>query len=146
MTELSHLDQNADTTVREFFAALELGELDEAMELVTEDILWINVSLPTIHGERAVRRTMVLLERMKVRFAAHIHNIAQEGDVVLTERTDIFRLGPFEIRFWVCGTFELREGRIAVWRDHFSYTNVLWGGAKALVRALTPRARAAALA
>ncbi|MGB6073792.1 MAG: limonene-1,2-epoxide hydrolase family protein, partial [Rhodococcus sp. (in: high G+C Gram-positive bacteria)] len=29
--------------------------------------------------------------------------------------------------FWVCGTFELRDGKVAVWRDYFDNVDFLKG-------------------
>jgi limonene-1,2-epoxide hydrolase len=38
---------------------------------------------------------------------------------VLTERVDILT-GPFvHFEIWVCGTFEIRDGKITLWRDYF---------------------------
>jgi limonene-1,2-epoxide hydrolase len=30
-------------------------------------------------------------------------------------------------RFWVCGTFTVRDGLIVKWDDHFSFGNLLGG-------------------
>ena len=40
-------------------------------------------------------------------------------DVVLTERVDVFNLPGKSIELPVMGTFELRDGKIAAWRDYF---------------------------
>ena len=29
------------------------------------------------------------------------------------------RMGPVRLQFWVCGTFEVHGGQIALWRDYF---------------------------
>jgi limonene-1,2-epoxide hydrolase len=34
----------------------------------------------------------------------------------------------------VCGTFEIEDGKILVWRDYFSNRAFLWGTLKGLVR------------
>ena len=67
-------------------------------------------------------------------FEARMVNLAVDGDVVLTERVDVLRKGGFVAEFWVCGTFEVREGRIVVWRDYFDFVNVSLAFAKGLVR------------
>lgn len=139
MTELSDLHQDAITTVREFFAALEIDAVDEVVELVTDDIEWINVSLPAVRGKERFRRALELGPRFSVGFAAHIHHIAGEGDTVLTERTDVLRFGPVRVAFWVCGTFEMSDGKIAVWRDYFSWLDILRGTAVGVVQAVLPR-------
>ncbi len=59
------------------------------------------------------------LQRPSFGFEVKIHRIAVNGPVVLTERTDVLRLGPVRLQFWVCGVFEVKDGRITLWRDYF---------------------------
>ena len=56
----------------------------------------------------------------------------------MTERTDVLRFGRVRVAFWVCGTFELRDGKIAVWRDYFSYLDILRGTVVGVVQAVLP--------
>ena len=46
-------------------------------------------------------------------------NIVANGDTVLTERVDVFQLPNAVIELPVMGTFEVRDGKIAAWRDYF---------------------------
>jgi len=131
------LEQEPETTVREFFAALELGALDEAFELVTPDVVWRNAGLPTLRGTTAMRRALAGIDRARMRFSAEFHHVVADGDVVLTDRTDHVGLGPVRADFWVCSTFELRDGRIALWHDRYAWGNVLRGGAAGVLRAVT---------
>ena len=71
-------------------------------------------------------------------FATH-HHAAADGAVVLTDRTDVLTYRRFRTRFWVCGTFEVRDGRIVLWDDHFSMTNFVGAGVLGLVRSVLPR-------
>tara|TARA_R110000787_G_scaffold3020_8_gene12004 strand:+ start:27650 stop:28048 length:399 start_codon:yes stop_codon:yes gene_type:complete len=48
-----------------------------------------------------------------------VHHIVAEGDTVLTERTDKFRINGRWIAIRVMGTFEMHDGKIAKWRDYF---------------------------
>ncbi|WP_040792029.1 limonene-1,2-epoxide hydrolase family protein [Nocardia paucivorans] len=138
MTE-KDVDQDAITTVREFFDALESGAVSEALELVHPDIVWKNTSLPDVRGCDRVAKLLRGLNRDQFGFAAEMHHIAARGDVVLTDRTDILRVGPVRISFWVAGTFELRDGRIILWHDHFSWENFLRGAVVGLARAALRR-------
>ena len=52
-------------------------------------------------------------------------HVTLPGPIVLTERTDVLRYKRWESAFWVCGTFEVRDGLIALWDDHFSMGNVV---------------------
>ncbi len=59
-----------------------------------------------------------------------VRTIAASGDVVLTERVDVFNAPGTRLELPVMGTFELRDGKIAAWRDYFdlqSFMNALSG-------------------
>ncbi len=134
MTAPSHLvTTDSATIVRAFFAALEDRAVKQALELADDRIVWRNTSLPTVRG-KLVGRLLRGMDKDWMGFRADFHHIAADGDVVLTERTDYLRLGRLEIDFWVCGTFELKNGRIVLWHDHFSWGNVLGGTVRGLSR------------
>lgn len=112
-------------TVRAFLGALQDDDLDAAMALLTEDAVWINVSLPAVRGKKAIERICRWSQDRGGGFKVHFHGIADAGDgVVLTDRADALSIGRFEQRFWVYGRFELRDGRIAVWRDAFDWRDI----------------------
>ncbi|MEZ0578513.1 limonene-1,2-epoxide hydrolase family protein [Nocardioides sp. MH1] len=129
----SRITTDSATVVRAFFAAMEDRAFRQAMELTDPRIVWRNTSLPTVRG-KLVGRLVKGMDRSWMGFRADIHHVAADGDVVLTERTDYLRIGPIEIDFWVCGTFELVDGRIVLWHDHFSWGNVLMGTLRGLTR------------
>ncbi|MFD3702816.1 limonene-1,2-epoxide hydrolase family protein [Nocardia sp. NPDC058658] len=133
------LPEPAVTIVREFFGALELGVVDEALDLLDPAIVWKNTSLPTLRGKNRVATVLRGLDRPKLGFSADMHHIAADGDIVLTDRTDYLHVGPVRIGFWVSGTFELRDGRIVLWDDHFSKGNVVRGAVVGVVKAITGR-------
>lgn len=68
----------------------------------------------------------------------YFHNVAGDGDTVLTERTDALLLGRIELRIWVYGRFEVRDGRITLWRDSFDWLDVTVGFLRALAGAVIP--------
>jgi limonene-1,2-epoxide hydrolase len=51
-------------------------------------------------------------------------------------------VGRFSAEFWVCGTFEVRDGAVVLWRDYFDYADLTVAFAKGAVRALVGRVRA----
>jgi limonene-1,2-epoxide hydrolase len=126
------------TTVRAFFAALEDRAVKQAWELADDRIVWRNTSLPTVRG-KVVRRVLAGMDRDWMGFRADFHNVAANGNVVLTQRTDYLRIGPLEIDFWVYGTFHVDNGRIVLWHDHFSWGSVLRGTVTGLWRLVTSR-------
>lgn len=125
--------------VRAFLTALEAGDVDGAVALLDEDVEYVNVSLPAIHGRRRVERVARLtFDRLGAGFRVHFHNVAAEGGTVLTERTDELAFGRVHQRFWVYGRFEVRDGRITVWRDSFDWADLLVGLVRGIAGAFVP--------
>lgn len=129
--------------VRDFLGALERLDVDAAAALLHPDVEYQNVPFPPARGLPAVRRQVGALGRYFGGFEVHHQNIASNGPVVLTERTDVLIAGPVRAAFWVCGTFEVQDGKIRIWRDRFDFFDVLrafvWGGLQALLGAGSKR-------
>ncbi len=124
--------------VRAFLAALERFDLDSALSLCSPDVVYQNVPLPPARGRDEVGKQLGVMKRYAKGFRVDYINIAADGPVVLTERTDVISAGPVAAGFWVCGTFEVHDGLITLWRDRFDWVDfgLSWvrGGAKAVVR------------
>lgn len=60
---------------------------------------------------------------------------------MLTERTDSIMFGDVPGGFWVCGRFEVRDGKIVHWRDYFDTGDILIGVARGGLRALVGKVR-----
>lgn len=118
--------------VRLFLQLLEDGDAEGAVALLSEDVVWRNTGLPTVRGHR-VAGMLRDMERRGIGFEARLHHIAADGDIVLTDRTDVLRYKRWESAFWVCGTFEVRDGLIVLWDDHFSAGKLLAASVKGLV-------------
>lgn len=125
--------------VRALLEALEAGDIDRVASLLAEDAVWINVTLPTVRGRRSIEQiNRLCFHRLGMRFRVHFHHVAADGDTVLTDRSDALGIGRFEQRFWVKGTFEVRDGKVAVWRDSFDWLDLVVGLARGLAGALSP--------
>ncbi len=128
----------ADVVV-EFLEALARYDIDAAVDLVDEDLEYINVSLPTVHGrERFELMARALMRPDRLGFNVHFHHVATNGDVVLTDRVDELSFRRFATRFWVYGRFVVRDGKIAVWRDSFDWLDVTIGNLRGLLGLITP--------
>lgn len=119
--------------VRQFLSLLETGRADAAVELLAPDVEWRNTGMPTFRGRKVVAMLRDM-ERRGIGFEARMHHLAADGPVVLTERTDLLRYRRWESAFWVCGTFEVRDGLIVLWDDHFALGNVVAASFKGLFR------------
>ena len=120
--------------VETFLAALKAVDIDGALALLSDDIEYQNVPFAPDRGKARVERTLRAFLRFAPEFDVRMHNIAERDGVVLTERTDILRGPLVDLEFWVCGTFELRGGQIAVWRDRFDLGGFLFQLATSPVR------------
>ncbi len=117
--------------VERFLAALEHLDAETAIDLLHPDVTYRNVPFPAARGVDAVATQLRGLARFCSGFEAINHNVASNGSVVLTERTDVIEVGRVRMAFWVCGTFEVRDGRIVVWCDRFDMVDItramVWG-------------------
>src|ERR1700742_3106896 len=110
MTELTGTAVANTRTVEGFLNALQDADYDAADAALDDNLVYENVGLPTIHGSALA---MKLFRQMEGRaaFEVKIHRIAAEGAAVLTERTDALIFGRLRLQFWVCGVFEVHDGR-----------------------------------
>jgi limonene-1,2-epoxide hydrolase len=79
-----------------------------------------------------------VMERPSIGFDVKFHRNVAEGDNVLNERTDVIRVGRVRVLISVCGVFEVRDGRIALWRDYFDIFDAAKGVVRALAGAVVP--------
>jgi limonene-1,2-epoxide hydrolase len=136
---------NEIETVRAFLRCLEERNLDGALALVSADVVYQNIPLSPARGVREFEKQMRGFEKLIDRFEARIHHIAADGPFVLTERTDVIERGGMRLAPWVCGTFEVRNERIVLWRDYFDWAALsvafLRGLPKMAVYPITARLR-----
>jgi limonene-1,2-epoxide hydrolase len=141
MTELTQTTAENTRTVEAFLNALQDEDFDTIDTLFDDDLVYENAGLSRIRGGR---RTAKLLRGMQGRigFEVKIHRIAADGNAVLTERTDALILGPLRIQFWACGIFEVRDGRITLWRDYVDIYDMLKATVRGLIAVVVPPLRA----
>jgi limonene-1,2-epoxide hydrolase len=127
--------------VEQFLDALRRLDTEAALVLLAEDVTYQNVSLPAAQGKSAVAKQLTWFAGHVSAFDAVNHRIVGDGGTVLTERTDIMEVGRVRAEFWVCGTFEVRDGQIVLWRDYFDWANLLTGTLKGAGRAVADLVR-----
>ena len=128
-------------TVETFLYALQDANIDEAGAVGDDGIVYHNVGLPIINGRARVLKLMRAMDRPNVGFGVKIHRIATEGPAVLTERTDALVFGRFRMQFWVCGVFEVHDGRITLWRDYFDFFDMTKAAIRGLLAMVVPSLR-----
>lgn len=127
-------------TVEVLLAALQDQDIDAAGAVLDEHLVYQNVGFPTIRGRA---RAMKLFRGMEGRagFEVKTHRIAVNGSTVLTERTDALVFGRVRLQFWVCGVFEVKDGRITLWRDYFDMFDFSKALARGVIGAVIPALR-----
>jgi len=129
--------------VERFLDLLRRGDVEGAVELLAEDVEYVNVGLPTVRGRDRVHRAFgATLGRAKSGFEVYVHAISAQGATVLTERTDVLKVRRLRVQLWVCGRFDVHDGQIVLWRDYFDYATVLTATVRGLIGVLLPAARA----
>ncbi|MGB0102524.1 MAG: limonene-1,2-epoxide hydrolase family protein [Nocardioides sp.] len=125
----------SETVVRTFLDQLAARETDAALALLDDEVEWRNTGLPTFRGKR-VHAMLRDMERRGIGLAVDWHHVAETGDTVLTDRTDVISVRSWDTSFAVRGTFLVRDGRITVWDDAFNWFELLGSGVAGLGRML----------
>jgi limonene-1,2-epoxide hydrolase len=105
--------------VTTFIRAIEKGDLDAAVALVSDDCEYDNVPLGKVFGPADIKTTLLpFLERAdSVEWI--VHRQAADGPIVFNERLDRFQFPFGWIEVPVTGVFEVHDGKITLWRDYF---------------------------
>ena len=95
------------------------GGVDTLVEYFTDDAVYHNIPVAPVTGRDAIRTTIAGFTGSVESVEFRVLNMAVDGNVVLTERVDVFRFPGKSLELPVMGTFEVRDGRISAWRDYF---------------------------
>jgi limonene-1,2-epoxide hydrolase len=105
--------------VRGLFDAITRMDPDELCSYFTPDAVFVNGASFTLRGQAELRD---FFEELRGRVQSNefeVLHLAVTGDVVLTERIDRVVVDGREIVLPIMGTLEVRDGRVAAWRDYF---------------------------
>jgi len=100
--------------------ACERRDLDAVCAIVTDDIEYDNVPIGKVFGPDGVRSVLsggVTAAASQVEWV--VHRQVENGDTVMNERTDRFLVDGRWIEIPIAAVFEVRVGRVALWRDYF---------------------------
>jgi limonene-1,2-epoxide hydrolase len=122
----------AAAIVTDFLNALERSDFDGATALLDDSVVYENVGMPVDHGKEATIATLKRFMILADRFQVIMHGIAESNGMVLTERTDILSGPGLHLEFWVCGRFEVKDGKITLWKDYFDWATLSGQLAKSL--------------
>lgn len=119
---MSQLDPSE--IVSTFMKHMENLNYDEALTLVTDDIEYTNIPMGTVHGPEGIRSVLEPFFAPTISNQWVIHSTAVNGSTVFMERLDRHQLSGGWAELPVVGVFELRDGKIARWRDYFDLATI----------------------
>ncbi len=96
-------------------------DLDELVDCFTDDAVYTNIPIdPPNEGKAMIRATIEGFTAAASEIEFVVHHQAESADGrIMNERTDRFLIGDKWVELPVMGVFELRDGKIAAWRDYF---------------------------
>ncbi len=107
-------------TVRALIAAWEKRSIDDILATMTPNVRYLNVGMPEMVGHEQIRAGLAGFLGASTRVNWTVHHIAETSNgTVLTERTDVFEMGPKTVSIPVMGVFEFDGDKISAWRDYF---------------------------
>ncbi len=117
--------------VREFCEAFSRRNIDEILGFFTDDAVYHNIPMAPATGKDEIRGVLEMFVSGSPEIEFSIRNVACAGDVVFTERVDRMTFGGNKVALPVAGVFEVRDGKIAAWRDYFDMQQFMSGGGAA---------------
>jgi len=89
------------------------------MEFFADDAVYHNMPIQPVQGKDAIKGLIEQFMAPFERAEFEITHIVANGDVVLTERVDRFFGSGKTVELPLMGIFEIKDGKIAAWRDYF---------------------------
>ena len=109
--------------VRTFIDLLVANQPGAACAMVSDDCEYDNVPMGKVFGPSGISGSLAPFLGGCTAIEWNIHRQVESGTVangtVFNERTDRFQLGGRWVEVPVCGIFEVRDGKITLWRDYF---------------------------
>src|SRR5262245_30132890 len=113
--------RDPESVVRDFCAAWSRRDIAELLGFFTDDAVYHNIPLAPVSGKDGIREVLNLFVPPAQSIQFEMLHLASRGNVVFTERVDRFSMGGKAIELPVAGVFEVRDGKIAAWRDYFDF-------------------------
>lgn len=105
--------------IRDFVTAWSRRDADELLGYLADDAVYHNMPMQPVQGHDSIRAVFDFFLPGSTEITWDLLHMASKGDVVFTERVDRFMISGKEIALPVAGVFEIRDGKIAAWRDYF---------------------------
>ena len=105
--------------VRQFVAAWSRLDVEELVGWFTTDGVYHNMPLTPVAGHETLRSFIGGFLASWESTEWEVLNIVGNGNLVMVERVDRSIINGKPVNLPCCGVFEMRDGKIALWRDYF---------------------------
>ena len=112
----------------QFFKALERRDLAAVAGFCSADCVYEDVPYPeaTVVGPAAIRAKLELGFAGLERLATEIHELVEDGDTALVERTEVWHHATGErAKLRVAAVFKIRDAKLTLWRDYWDAKTLL---------------------
>ena len=114
------MSQSPGELVTALIKANEARDIDALLAVLTEDARYENVPMSVLTGHGEIRSMLEGFLGSAKEVAREVLHQVEQGNVVMNERVDRFVMADGKkIELRVAGIFEIRDGKVAVWRDYF---------------------------
>jgi limonene-1,2-epoxide hydrolase len=118
-------NQSPLDVVRAFMVAMTVLDYDTALTFVAADVEYENMPLAKVQGPAGIRAVLEPFFAPTIENEFVILREAQAGHIVFLERLDRHHLSTGWVELPVTGVFEVREGKITLWRDYFDAATIM---------------------
>ena len=108
-----------EETIREFIAAWSRLDPKELASYFCEDGAYHNMPTGPVKGRKNVEEMIRGFISSWTETEWEILHLVVQGEVVIAERVDRTKAGDKSVDLPCTGVFEMKEGKIKVWRDYF---------------------------
>lgn len=114
--------------IQEFIKAWSNLDAAELTSYFTSDGVYHNIPAQPVVGNDNLQKFIAGFIAPWTDTEWELLNIVEAGNIVIAERLDKTKAGDKQVDLPCCGVFEMRDGKIAVWRDYFdmqTYINAM---------------------
>ncbi|HAC58884.1 MAG: hypothetical protein CMI62_01410 [Parvibaculum sp.] len=112
-------------TVKAFLDTMMRKDYDEGLKLVTSDVEYDNVPIGKAEGPEGIRAVLEPFFGPTITNEYKVLRELADGGTVILERLDRHLLENGWVELPVTGVFEVRDGKIALWRDYFDAATIM---------------------
>ena len=110
---------DAQTRVTALMQAFDNRNIDAIAACFAPNAIYHNIPMEAVHGVEAIRASLAPFMGMASEIKFEVLHSSVNGNVVMNERVDRFKMGEKWLAIKVMGVFEVGESGITAWRDYF---------------------------